>query len=143
MVIFFFFMSFAEEQAVDLDVMQRLHKSVIVQAGHLGLLTFGRPRPSHTARTFHAGLRLTYPRRYHLETRFKMMVDMGSTEKREPIMNVFLEKEDDGFAIPSGGCKRCLLLLFSFIQTWISHWIIHLYEALSVCYIIVPSLLGT
>ncbi|KAK4745412.1 hypothetical protein SAY87_011724 [Trapa incisa] len=85
--------------------MQRLHNSVIVQAGHLGLHNFGRPRPSNTAITFHGGLGLTYPWRYQLETRFKMMVDSGSTEKREPIMNVFLEKEDGGFAIASGGWK--------------------------------------
>ncbi|OWM79627.1 probable protein phosphatase 2C 76 isoform X1 [Punica granatum] len=88
--------------------MQRLYKNVIVQAGLLGLLPpLRRPRLGcYTARTFHAGLGLTYPWRYQLSTGYKMMVDTGATEKREPIADVFMAKEDDGgFAIASGGWK--------------------------------------
>lgn len=91
--------------------MQRLHRSVIVQVGHIGV--FSKSKLGDIHRSFHAGLGLNYFWNRQYRTSLRMMVDTSATEKGVPIVDVLPEKDEDG-GFASGGWKR-LIRVSSFI----------------------------
>lgn len=82
--------------------MQRLHRSVIVQVGHIGV--FSKSKLGDIHRSFHAGLGLNYFWNRQYRTSLRMMVDTSATEKGVPIVDVLPEKDEDG-GFASGGWK--------------------------------------
>lgn len=80
-------------------------RSVIVQAGHIGISTRGGLPSSGFVRAVHSGLALDRPWNCKIRTSIKMMVDTGAMENQEPVVDMMVEKEDDG-GIASGGWKR-------------------------------------
>ncbi|GLT53353.1 hypothetical protein SLA2020_266310 [Shorea laevis] len=82
--------------------MQRLHRSVIVQVGNIGV--FSKSKLGDIHRSFHAGLGLNYFWNRQYRTSLRMMVDTSATEKGVPIVDVLPEKDEDG-GFASGGWK--------------------------------------
>uniref|UniRef100_A0A1J3JNI3 protein-serine/threonine phosphatase n=1 Tax=Noccaea caerulescens TaxID=107243 RepID=A0A1J3JNI3_NOCCA len=72
-------------------------RSVIVQAGHFGVLAQGRQQLSHIKKTFNVG--------FGFRTSAKMMVDASAGEKRVSLVDMPPEKVDDGGYI-GGGWKN-------------------------------------
>lgn len=87
--------------------MQRLHRNVIVQAGHLGIFSKGRVQLGDIQRSLHAGLGLKFLWNRDFRTSSRMMVDTSGTEERGPIVDVLPEKDEDG-GFASGGWKRLI-----------------------------------
>lgn len=86
--------------------MQRLHRNVIVQAGHIGIFSKGRVQLSDIQRSLHAalGLKNFWNRDFRKSSR--MMVDASAPEKGGPIV-VLPERDEDG-RFASGGWKRLI-----------------------------------
>ncbi|CAA7053730.1 unnamed protein product [Microthlaspi erraticum] len=72
-------------------------RSVIVQAGHFGVLAQGRQQLSHIKKTFSVG--------FGFRTSAKMMVDASAGEKRVSLVDMPPEKVDDAGYI-GGGWKN-------------------------------------
>ncbi|KAF8042883.1 hypothetical protein BT93_A1265 [Corymbia citriodora subsp. variegata] len=79
-------------------------RSVIVQAGQIGISTRGGLPSRSFVRAVHSGLALNRPWNCKSRTSTKMMVDTGAMENREPVVDMMVDKEDDG-GIASGGWK--------------------------------------
>ncbi|XP_059448105.1 probable protein phosphatase 2C 76 isoform X1 [Corylus avellana] len=84
--------------------MQRLHRSVTVQVGHIGVFSKSKVWLGDIQRSLHAGLGLKYLWNREFRTSLRMMVDTNATEKGVPIVDVLPEKDEDG-GFASGGCK--------------------------------------
>jgi hypothetical protein len=93
--------------------MQQLHRSVIVQVGHIGVFSKSKVWLGDIQRSLHAGLGLNYLWNREFRTSLRMMVDTSATEKGVPIVDVLPEKDEDG-GFASGGWKR-LIWASSFI----------------------------
>ncbi|XP_062149119.1 probable protein phosphatase 2C 76 [Alnus glutinosa] len=84
--------------------MQRLHRSVIVQVGQIGVFSKSKVQLGDIQRSFHACLGLKYLWNREFRTSLRMMVDTSATEKGVPSVDVLPEKDEDG-GFASGGWK--------------------------------------
>jgi hypothetical protein len=95
-------------------IMQRLHRSVIVQVGQIGVFSKSKVQLGDIQRSFHAGLGLKYLWNREFRTSLRMMVDTSATEKGVPSVDVLPEKDEDG-GFASGGWKRLIWVSFFII----------------------------
>lgn len=79
-------------------------RSVIVKAGHIGKFAKERVQLINIRRSLTASLGLSFSWNREFRTSVRMMVDTGATTKQGTIVDVLLEKDDDG-GYASGGWK--------------------------------------
>ena len=90
--------------------MQRLHKNVIFQVGHIGIFSKSKVQLCDTRRSLRSGLAFKHLWNREFRTSLRMMVDTSATEERGSIVEVLHEKDEDG-GFASGGWKRLILIL--------------------------------
>ncbi|XP_057463649.1 probable protein phosphatase 2C 76 isoform X2 [Actinidia eriantha] len=82
----------------------RCLRSVILQACHIGRFTKGRAQFSNLGRSLNAIWGQRSWSRFRFRKTVKMMVDTGATANQGPVVDILLEKDDDG-GYASGGWK--------------------------------------